>query len=99
MDNPISLVLLIRVHIPLSRSLVLLTSCFDTLLLDATANMTLAEKDKIAATTYTGDKAEGIEGPRFGEKPETTLREDVAAYGLEKVYERHGRVDLVPLPS
>jgi len=61
--------------------------------------MTLAEEDKIAATTYTGDKAEGIEGPRFGEKPETTLREDVAAYGLEKVYERHGRVDLVPLPS
>jgi len=60
--------------------------------------MTL-EDDKIAATTYTGEKAEGIEGPRFGEKPETTLREDVAAYGLDKVYERHGRVDLVPLPS
>ncbi|GAA5824385.1 hypothetical protein JCM11251_000400 [Rhodosporidiobolus azoricus] len=33
------------------------------------------------------------------EKPQTTLREDVSAYGLEKVYERHGRIDLVPLPS
>ncbi|GAA5867166.1 hypothetical protein JCM8547_006261 [Rhodosporidiobolus lusitaniae] len=33
------------------------------------------------------------------EKPETTLKEDVQAYGLEKVYERHGRIDLVPLPS
>ncbi|BGP17282.1 hypothetical protein JCM10213_008164 [Rhodosporidiobolus nylandii] len=32
-------------------------------------------------------------------KPETTLQEDVAAYGLEKVMERHGRIDLVPLPS
>ncbi|GAA6005856.1 hypothetical protein JCM10207_007251 [Rhodosporidiobolus poonsookiae] len=33
------------------------------------------------------------------DKPQTTLQEDVAAYGLEKVYERHGRIDLVPLPS
>ncbi|GAA6040073.1 hypothetical protein JCM8097_004768 [Rhodosporidiobolus ruineniae] len=33
------------------------------------------------------------------EKPQTTLQEDVAAYGLEKVYERHGRIDLIPLPS
>jgi hypothetical protein len=32
-------------------------------------------------------------------KPETTLREDVTAAGLEKVYERHGRVDLEPMPS
>lgn len=32
-------------------------------------------------------------------KPETTLREDVAAAGLSKVYERHGRVDLIPMPS
>lgn len=30
-------------------------------------------------------------------KPTTTLREDVAAVGLDKVYERHGRIDLVPL--
>lgn len=55
--------------------------------------------EKIASTTYTGEKTEGIEGPRLDGKPETTLREDVAAYGLEKVYERHGRIDLVPLPS
>lgn len=32
-------------------------------------------------------------------KPETALREDVAAAGLEKVYQRHGRVDLDPMPS
>jgi len=32
-------------------------------------------------------------------KPNTTLREDVQAAGLEKVYARHGRIDLVPLPS
>jgi hypothetical protein len=57
------------------------------------------ETNKVAATTYTGEKEEVIEGPRFDGKPETTLREDVAAYGLEKVYERHGRIDLVPLPS
>lgn len=31
-------------------------------------------------------------------KPTTTLREDVAAVGLEKVFARHGRVDLVPMP-
>lgn len=30
-------------------------------------------------------------------KPTTTLREDVAAVGLDKVYERHGRIDLIPL--
>ncbi|GAA5967638.1 hypothetical protein JCM8115_007012 [Rhodotorula mucilaginosa] len=34
-----------------------------------------------------------------GGKPTTTLREDVAAVGLDKVYERHGRIDLIPLPS
>ncbi|KAL8283127.1 hypothetical protein RQP46_005905 [Phenoliferia psychrophenolica] len=34
-----------------------------------------------------------------GEKPTTTLREDVTAAGLEKVFERHGRIDLVPMPS
>lgn len=34
-----------------------------------------------------------------GGKPTTTLREDVAAVGLDKVYERHGRIDLVPLVS
>ncbi|GAA5821619.1 hypothetical protein JCM3770_005701 [Rhodotorula araucariae] len=33
------------------------------------------------------------------EKPTTTLNEDVAAYGLEKVLARHGRIDLIPLPS
>jgi hypothetical protein len=32
-----------------------------------------------------------------GGKPTTTLREDVAAVGLDKVYERHGRIDLIPL--
>ncbi|KAK4704618.1 hypothetical protein P7C70_g1592, partial [Phenoliferia sp. Uapishka_3] len=32
-------------------------------------------------------------------KPETTLREDVAGLGLEQVLARHGRVDLVPMPS
>lgn len=32
-------------------------------------------------------------------KPTTTLREDVAAVGLDKVYDRHGRVDLVPMVS
>lgn len=31
------------------------------------------------------------------EKPTTTLNEDVAAYGLDKVLARHGRVDLIPL--
>ncbi|PRQ71468.1 Major facilitator superfamily domain-containing protein [Rhodotorula toruloides] len=33
------------------------------------------------------------------DKPTTTLQEDIAAYGLEKVYARHGRIDLIPLPS
>ncbi|KAM0749529.1 MFS general substrate transporter [Meredithblackwellia eburnea MCA 4105] len=33
------------------------------------------------------------------EKPTTTLKEDVAAAGLEAVFKRHGRVDLVPMPS
>ena len=33
------------------------------------------------------------------DKPITSLREDVAAAGLSKVYERHGRVDLEPMPS
>ncbi|GAA5857965.1 hypothetical protein JCM1840_000986 [Sporobolomyces johnsonii] len=39
--------------------------------------------------------------PTQQEKPAaiTTLQEDVAAVGLDKVYERHGRIDLVPLPS
>lgn len=32
-------------------------------------------------------------------KPETTLQEDVAAVGLDRVYARHGRIDLIPLPS
>ncbi|KIK69536.1 hypothetical protein GYMLUDRAFT_236049 [Collybiopsis luxurians FD-317 M1] len=32
-------------------------------------------------------------------KPETTLREDATDAALEKVLERHGRIDLVPLPS
>ncbi|GAA5962910.1 hypothetical protein JCM3765_005916 [Sporobolomyces pararoseus] len=57
------------------------------------------KSDKVASTNYSAEKVEGIEGPRFDPKPETTLKEDVAAYGLEKVYERHGRIDLVPLPS
>lgn len=34
---------------------------------------------------------------RREDKPTTTLNEDVAAYGLEKVLARHGRVDLVPM--
>lgn len=57
------------------------------------------KSEKLAATNYSGEKAEGLEGPRLDRKPETTLREDVAAYGLEKVYERHLRIDLIPLPS
>lgn len=32
-------------------------------------------------------------------KPETTLQEDVTAAGLSKVFQRHGRVDLEPMPS
>lgn len=32
-------------------------------------------------------------------KSESTLREDVRSAGLEKVYERHGRIDLNPMPS
>ncbi|KPV74750.1 uncharacterized protein RHOBADRAFT_53698 [Rhodotorula graminis WP1] len=36
---------------------------------------------------------------RQEDKPTTTLNEDVAAYGLEKVLARHGRIDLVPMPS
>ena len=37
--------------------------------------------------------------PRGQRKPETSLLEDVAAAGLSKVYERHGRIDLEPMPS
>ncbi|GAA6063040.1 hypothetical protein JCM10212_001019 [Sporobolomyces blumeae] len=58
----------------------------------------LEQNDSVAATSFTGEKTDGF-APRQMEKPETTLQEDVAAYGLEKVYERHGRIDLVPLPS
>ncbi|KAJ4482144.1 MFS multidrug transporter [Lentinula aciculospora] len=35
----------------------------------------------------------------MSDEPESTLREDVASASLEKVYARHGRIDLVPLPS
>ncbi|KAJ4463904.1 major facilitator superfamily domain-containing protein [Lentinula lateritia] len=32
-------------------------------------------------------------------KPEISFREYVSAHGLEEVHKRHGRIDLVPLPS
>ncbi|KAF5389272.1 hypothetical protein D9757_003543 [Collybiopsis confluens] len=32
-------------------------------------------------------------------KLETTFRQDISDVGLEKVFERHGRIDLVPFPS
>ncbi|KAJ3796574.1 MFS multidrug transporter [Lentinula aff. detonsa] len=32
-------------------------------------------------------------------KPQTSFHEYVSAEGLEEVYKRHGRIDLVPLPS
>lgn len=39
------------------------------------------------------------EKARTTEKPVTTLLEDVTGAGLEKVYARHGRIDLIPMPS
>lgn len=32
-------------------------------------------------------------------KPQTELKEDIAAAGLSRVYQRHGRIDLDPMPS
>ncbi|KAK4702034.1 hypothetical protein P7C70_g4191, partial [Phenoliferia sp. Uapishka_3] len=34
-----------------------------------------------------------------GDKPETTFREDVADAGMSYILTRHGRIDLVPMPS
>ncbi|BGP24751.1 hypothetical protein JCM10295v2_003670 [Rhodotorula toruloides] len=45
------------------------------------------EKMSVAPATHLGE-----------DKPTTTLREDVAAYGLEKVFQRHGRFVPSPLP-
>lgn len=61
-------------------------------------NMTVAEElhghdEKMGSHPLGAPLAAGVEGG----KPTTTLREDVAAVGLDKVYERHGRIDLVPL--
>ncbi|GAA5942158.1 uncharacterized protein JCM15063_002022 [Sporobolomyces koalae] len=71
-----------------------------TVSLEASGKLIAAmNSEKAAATTYTGEEPKGGNPRGAIEKPETTLREDVAAYGLEKVYERHGRIDLIPLPS
>ncbi|GJN90621.1 hypothetical protein Rhopal_003633-T1 [Rhodotorula paludigena] len=59
----------------------------------------MTARDEVNAAQVGGDIEKAPRDGRVEDKPSTTLREDVAAYGLEKVLARHGRVDLVPLPS
>ena len=54
---------------------------------------TARSKDPSPSRSFHDDGEKGALG-----KPTTTLREDVAAVGLDKVFERHGRIDLVPMP-
>lgn len=57
----------------------------------------MTARDEVNAAQVGGDIEKAPRDGRVEDKPSTTLREDVAAYGLEKVLARHGRVDLVPL--
>lgn len=58
-----------------------------------------APHDKQTSTRSDLEKSEKAARDPANPKPETALREDVAAAGLQKVYERHGRIDLDPMPS
>lgn len=67
----------------------------------AKAAQPLQDAANAAATTQGSglEKLEKASRDTANVKPETALREDVAAAGLQKVYERHGRIDLDPMPS
>jgi len=62
--------------------------------------------DTLVETSYATEDPNGRAEKQAGKgtqlqsgKFRTTLKEDVSAAGLSKIMERHGRIDLEPLPS